>query len=169
VCVPDVLGALAVWHLQTKKTYVSVNPSDVGVLFASLFDPLFKRSRLHYFDICLTWYLWHIKIWWQHLVPTYRVCTAPRYAIIPKLTCWHVVSVLLNIWRSAPRYATIPILIWQYDVSVLFKIQINFHASTRSAIWFTINFHMCRSGPKSELIFMHSANLFWIDFQFTIN
>jgi len=60
-----------------------------------------------------------VKIWWQHLVPTYRVYTAPRYATIPKLTCWHVVSVLLKIWWSAPRYATIPILIWQHDVSVL--------------------------------------------------
>ena len=56
--------------------------------------------------IVLTWYLWHIQIWWQYLVPTYRFYTVPRYATIPKLTCWHVVSVLLNIWSSAPRYTT---------------------------------------------------------------
>jgi len=31
------------------------------------FDPLFKRSRLHCRDICLTWHLWHIKLWWQYL------------------------------------------------------------------------------------------------------
>jgi len=91
----------------------------VGVSLVSLFDPLFKRSRLHCFDICLTWCLWHIKIWWQHLVPTYRVYTAPRYATIPKLDCWHVMSVLLNISWSPPRYACIPILIWQHDLSVL--------------------------------------------------
>ena len=91
----------------------------VGVSLASLFDPLFKRSRLHCFNIRLTWYLWHIKTWWQYLVPTYRVYTAPRYATIPKLTCWHVVSVLSDIWWSTPWYATIPILIWQHVLSVL--------------------------------------------------
>jgi len=37
----------------------------------------------------------------------YRVYTPTRYATIPKLTCWHVVSVLRNIWWSPPRYATI--------------------------------------------------------------
>ena len=99
-----------------------IGTAQVGVSLVSLFNPLFKQSRLHCFDICLTWYLWDMKIWWKHLVPTYRVYAAPRYAIIPKLTCWHVVSVLLNIWWSAPRYATIPILIWQHDVSVLLKI-----------------------------------------------
>jgi len=99
-----------------------IGTAQVGVSLVSLFDPIFKRFRFHCFDICLTWYLWHIKIWWQHLVPTYRVYTAPRYATIPKLTCWHVVSVLLYIWWSAPRYATIRILIWQHDVSVLLNI-----------------------------------------------
>jgi len=39
----------------------------MGISLVSLFDPLFKRSRLHCFDICLTWYLWHIKVWCQHL------------------------------------------------------------------------------------------------------
>jgi len=48
----------------------------------------------------LTWYLWHIKIWWQYLVPTYRVYTVPRYTTIPKFTCGHVVSVLLNMMIS---------------------------------------------------------------------
>jgi len=99
-----------------------IGTAQVDVSLVSLFDPLFKRSRLHYFDICLTWYLWHIKIWWQYPVPTYRVYTAPRYATIPKFTSWHAVSVLLNIWWSTPRYATIPILIWQHVVSVLLNI-----------------------------------------------
>jgi len=64
-----------------------IGTAQVVVSLVSLFDPLFKRSRLHCFDICLTWYLPYIKIWWQHLVPTYRVCTVPRYATIPTLTC----------------------------------------------------------------------------------
>ena len=60
-----------------------------GLSLMFLFDPHFKRSRLHCFDICLTWYLWRIKIWWQYLVPTYRVYTAPRYhhTQIDLLTC----------------------------------------------------------------------------------
>ena len=41
--------------------------AQVGVLLVSLFNPLFKRSRLHCLDICLNWYLWQIKIWWQYL------------------------------------------------------------------------------------------------------
>ena len=40
---------------------------QVGVSLVSLCDPLFKRSRLHCLDVCLTWYLWHIKVWWQNL------------------------------------------------------------------------------------------------------
>ena len=65
----------------------------VGVSLVPLFDPLFKRFRLHCFNVCLTWNLWHMKTWWQYLVPTYRIIkaiiinTAPRYATIPKLIC----------------------------------------------------------------------------------
>jgi len=106
-------------HQRAFVCGACIGTAQVGVSLVSLFDPLFKRSRLHYFDICLRWYLWHTKIWWQYLVPTCRVCTVPRYATIPKLTYWHVVSVLLNIWWSAPKYATIPILICQHVVSVL--------------------------------------------------
>ena len=78
----------------------------------------FVVSYAH-FDVCLAWYLWHIKISWQCLVPTCRVYTVPRYETIPKLTCWHVVSVLLKIWWSSPRYATISILICRHVMSVL--------------------------------------------------
>ena len=74
-CLPVVCGAC-------------IGTAQVDISLVSLFDPLFKRSRLHCFDICLTWYLRYMKIWWQHLVPTYRVCTAPRYDTIPKLTCY---------------------------------------------------------------------------------
>ena len=35
--------------------------------------------------------------------------TEPRYATIPELTYWHVVSFLFNIWWPPPRYDTIPI------------------------------------------------------------
>jgi len=31
-----------------------IGTAQVGVSLVSLFDPLFKRSRLHFFDICLT-------------------------------------------------------------------------------------------------------------------
>jgi len=51
--------------------------------------------------------------------------TAPRYATTLRLTCWHVVSVLLKIWWSPPRYATIPILICWHVVSVLLKYDDN--------------------------------------------
>ena len=65
-------------HQRVFVCGACIGIAQVGVSLVSLFDPLFKRSRLHCFDICLTWYLRYIKIWWQHLVPTYRVCTAPR-------------------------------------------------------------------------------------------
>jgi len=35
--------------------------AQVGVSLVSFFDPLCKQSRLHCLDVCLTWYLWHIK------------------------------------------------------------------------------------------------------------
>ena len=41
--------------------------AQVGVLLVSLFDSLFKQLRLHCLDVSLTWYLWHIKVWWQYL------------------------------------------------------------------------------------------------------
>jgi len=109
-------------HQRAFVCGACIGTEQVDVSLVSLFNPLFKQSRLHCFNIYLTWYLWHIKIWWQYLVPTYRVYTAPRYATIPKWTCWHVVSVLLNIWWSSPRYATIRILMCQHVMSVLLNI-----------------------------------------------
>ena len=62
-------------HQRVLVCGACTGTAQVGVPLVSLFNPLFKRSRLHCFDICLTWYLWHLKIWWQHLLPTYRVTT----------------------------------------------------------------------------------------------
>jgi len=59
-------------HQKSFVCGACIDTTQVGVSLVSLFDPLFKRSGLHCFDTCLTWYLRHIKIWWQHLVPIYR-------------------------------------------------------------------------------------------------
>jgi len=64
-----------------------IGTAQVGVLLVSLLNPLVKRSRLHCFDICLAWYLRYLKIWWQHLVPTYRVSQHPGTPPYPN---WHV-------------------------------------------------------------------------------
>ena len=37
-----------------------------------LFDLLFKQSRLHCLDEGLTWYLWHITLWWQYIHRQWR-------------------------------------------------------------------------------------------------
>jgi len=105
-------------HQRTFVCGACTGTAQVGVLLVSLFDPLFKQCRLHCFDVCLTSYLWHIRIWWQYLVPTWRVYTPPRYATIPKLTCWHVVSLLWNIDHHHP--GTPPYPSWSVDMSCLF-------------------------------------------------
>jgi len=69
-----------------------IGTAQVGVSLVSLVDPLFKRSRLHCLVVCLTWYLWPIKVWWRCL---HRQST-PGYATIPiwfkrsRLHCLHV-------------------------------------------------------------------------------
>jgi len=69
-------------------------PHRLASRWCPFFNPLFKWSQLHCLDICLTWYLWHVKVWWQCL---HRQST-PRYATIPgpilfkrsRLYCLHV-------------------------------------------------------------------------------
>jgi len=41
-------------HQKAFACGVCIGTAQVGVLLVSVFDPLFKRSRLHCFDICLT-------------------------------------------------------------------------------------------------------------------
>jgi len=51
---------------------------------------------LYCLEVCLTWYLWHIKIWWRYL---HHQCGYHLwYATIPDLLCVHVVPVLLDMW-----------------------------------------------------------------------
>ena len=80
-------------HQRAFVCGACIGTAQVGVSLVSLLDPLFKRSKLHCLNIGFTWYLRQIQIWWQYLVRTYRVYTAHRYATMPKLTCWHVLSV----------------------------------------------------------------------------
>ena len=127
-------------------------PHRLTSRWCSFFNPLFKRSKLHCLDICLTWYLWHVKVWWEclHWQSTPRYATIPgpilfkrsrlnylhvcwrvicdiykfdygthlqgvnttQVCTIPILICWHVVSVLLNIWwwcvGTSPNSSSIP-------------------------------------------------------------
>jgi len=77
--------------------------TQVGVLLVSLFDPLFKRSRLHCLDVCLTWHLWLIKVWWQYL---HRQC-GHHPGTLPYPTCW--VNILrLFCWKYDHDVSTIP-------------------------------------------------------------
>ena len=57
--------------------------AQVSVWLVLLFDPLFKQSRLHCFHVRLTWYLWHMKVWWQYLHRHYGQYTGT----LPYPTC----------------------------------------------------------------------------------
>ena len=67
--------------------------TQVGVSLVSLFDPIFIRSRLHCLDVCLTWYLWHVKVWWRYL---HWQC-GHHPGTLPYL-CVSDETVLLKIW-----------------------------------------------------------------------
>jgi len=107
-------------HQRAFVCGACIGTAQVGVSLVSLFDPLFKRSRLHCFDVCLTWYLRYIKIWPQHLVP--GTPPYPNWPVTCRVCFVKLPIALLNIWWSPPTYATVPILIWEHDVSVLLNI-----------------------------------------------
>jgi len=54
-------------HQRTFVCGACIGTAQVGVSLVSLFNPLFKQSRLHCLDVRLTYYLWYIKVWWQYL------------------------------------------------------------------------------------------------------
>jgi len=49
-------------HQRAFVCGACIGTAQIGISLVSLFDPLFKRSRLYCFDIHLTLYLWHIKL-----------------------------------------------------------------------------------------------------------
>ena len=70
----------------------------------TLLHPLFKQSRLHCLDVCLTWYLWHIWVWWRYLhlqcghhpfTLSYPTCCASVYMLcLPCSKCDDDVSTI---------------------------------------------------------------------------
>jgi len=59
-------------HVQVCTKFVCEGKSD-GVSLVSLFDPLFKRFRSNCLDVCLTWYLLHIKTTKWDVVERYEM------------------------------------------------------------------------------------------------
>jgi len=84
-------------HQRAFVCGACIGTAQVGISLVSLFNPLFKRSRLHCFNIFKVILVTHKNMMTISVYLTYRVYTAPRYATIPKLTCSQFVSVLLNI------------------------------------------------------------------------
>jgi len=103
-------------------------------------DSLSKRFRLHCSHVCLTWYLWHIKIITTvsiQKVFTTPMFTAPRYAtahVLFKGCILHSLHVaffacIFDVWRHIcdvqkydDRYAIIPILFCLRDVPVFLNV-----------------------------------------------
>jgi len=78
-----VLGPQSSPHQRAFVCGACTGTTQVGVSLESLFDALFKWSRWLCLDSCLTWYLWHINVWWQYLHHQWR----HHPGILPYLTC----------------------------------------------------------------------------------
>ena len=54
-------------HQRALVCGACTGTAQVGASLVSLVDSLSKWSRPHWLCVCLTWYVWHINVWWRYL------------------------------------------------------------------------------------------------------